>query len=217
MSARLAVLQRRLLTDRAEAEEFGRRAKRVETLRTRRTRPTALVERASRDAELAARAWEARQALVQSVSGYEDELPTLGEQIAAHAELRTAADERRGGASAMHRTADEAHRLALRRYQEADADYRWMRDAHELERVRADREALAEADREVEAAQAETRRHGDRRPRGRRDRRGRPRRPRRPDRDRGRGRDGAGRAAGRGGGDGVRRRSELANERCGGA
>ena len=56
----------------------------------------------------------------------------------------------------MHRAADEAHRLALRRYQEADADYRWMRDVYELERVRADREALAEADREVELAAAET-------------------------------------------------------------
>ena len=156
VSARLADLQRRLLTDRGEAEEFARPAKHVETLRARRDEAAALVERASRDAELAAAAWQTRQALVQSVSDYEAELATLSEQIADHAELRTAADARRDGALAMHRTADEAHRLALRRYQEADADYRWMRDAHELERVRADREALAEADRDVELAAAET-------------------------------------------------------------
>lgn len=156
VTARLAELRQRLVTDRADLDSFTQRAKAVETLRVRRDEAAALVERASRDAELAAGAREARQALVQSVSGYEDELHALQKQIAAHTELRTEADSRRDGASAMHRSADEAHRLALRRYQEADADYRWMRDVYELERVRADREALAEADREVELAAAET-------------------------------------------------------------
>lgn len=156
VTARLAELRQRLVTDRADLDTFTQRAKAVETLRVRRDEAAALVERASREAELAAGAREARQALVQSVSGYEDELQVLQKQIAAHAELRTEADSRRDGASAMHRTADEAHRLALRRYQEADADYRWMRDVYELERVRADREALAEADREVELAAAES-------------------------------------------------------------
>jgi len=156
VTARLAELRQRLVTDRADLDSFTQRAKAVETLRVRRDEAAALVERASRDAELAAGAREARQALVQSVSGYEDELHALQKQIAAHTELRTEADARRDGASAMHRSADEAHRLALRRYQEADADYRWMRDVYELERVRADREALAEADREVELAAAET-------------------------------------------------------------
>jgi hypothetical protein len=155
VSARLADLQRRLLTDRAEAEDFRRQAGVVETLRARRDEAAALVERASRDAELAARAWEDRQNLVLSVSDYEGELKALDGQITAHTEQRSTADTRRAGAMAMHQAADEAHRLALRRYQEADADYRWMRDAHELQRVIADREALAEADREVEAA-AET-------------------------------------------------------------
>ncbi|MEY9927619.1 hypothetical protein ABH926_002253 [Catenulispora sp. GP43] len=156
VTARLTELRQRLVTDRAELDEFGKRAKDVETLRARRDDAAALVERASRDAELAAGAREARQALVRSVTDYEGELQALEKQLAAHADLRTEADSRREGASAMHRTADEAHRLALRRYQEADADYRWMRDAYELERVRADREALAEADREVELAAAET-------------------------------------------------------------
>ena len=156
VTVRLAELQRRLLTDRADLDDFTQRAKAVEMLRARRDDAAALVERASRDAELAAGAWEARQALVQSVSGYEGELATLSDQIAAHTGLRTEAEARRNGASAMHRAADEAYRLALRRYQDADADYRWMRDAYELERVRADREALAEADREVELAAAET-------------------------------------------------------------
>ncbi|MEZ0114029.1 hypothetical protein ABH920_008063 [Catenulispora sp. EB89] len=156
VTARLTDLQQRLLTDRGDVEKYGRRAKHVETLRARRDGADALVDRASRDAELAAGAWEARQALVQSVSDYQGELATLTTQIAAHAELRTEADDRRTGALAMHRTADEAHRHALRRYQEADADYRWMRDAYELERVRADREALSESDREVELAAAET-------------------------------------------------------------
>lgn len=156
VTARLAELRQRLVTDRGDFDTLTQRAKSVETLRARRDDAATLVERASRDAELAARAWEARQALVRSVSDYEGELQTLETQIAAHTELRTEADTRRTGASAMHRTADEAHRLALRRYQEADADYRWMRDVYELERVRADREALAEADREVELAAAET-------------------------------------------------------------
>jgi hypothetical protein len=156
VTARLAELRQRLVTDRGDLDDFGRRAKDVETLRTRRDDAAALVERASRDAELAAGARTARLALVRSVGDYEDELQALDRQIAAHTELRTEADSRREGASAMHRTADEAHRLALRQYQEADADYRWMRDAYELERVRADREALAEADREVELAAAET-------------------------------------------------------------
>lgn len=156
VTARLAELRQRLVTDRGDLDDFGRRAKDVETLRTRRDDAAALVERASRDAELAAGARTARLALVRSVGDYEDELQALDQQIAAHTELRTEADSRREGASAMHRTADEAHRLALRQYQDADADYRWMRDAYELERVRADREALAEADREVELAAAET-------------------------------------------------------------
>jgi hypothetical protein len=156
VTARLTDLQQRLLTDRGDVEKFGQRAKHVETLRARRDGADALVDRASRDAELAAGAWEARQALVRSVSDYQGELTTLEKQIAEHTELRTEADTRRDAALAMHRTADETHRLALRRYQEADADYRWMRDAYELERVRADREALAESDREVELAAAET-------------------------------------------------------------
>ncbi|MEY9909356.1 hypothetical protein ABIA35_005595 [Catenulispora sp. MAP12-49] len=156
VTARLAELRQRLVTDRGDLDDFGKRAKDVETLRTRRDDAAALVERASRDAELAAGARTARLALVRSVDDYEDELQALDQQIAAHTELRTEADSRREGASAMHRTADEAHRLALRQYQDADADYRWMRDAYELERVRADREALAEADREVELAAAET-------------------------------------------------------------
>ncbi|MBS2536730.1 AAA family ATPase [Catenulispora sp. NF23] len=156
VTARLADLQQRLLADRGDLEQLGQRAKNVETLRTRRDGADALVERASRDADLAAAAWTARQALVRGMSDYEGELTTLRDQIAAHAELRADADTRRTGAQAMHQSADEAHRLALRGYQAADADYRWMRDAHELERVRADREALAEADREVEAAAAES-------------------------------------------------------------
>ena len=156
LTARLTDRQQRLLTDRGDVEKFGRRAKHVETLRARRDGADALVDRASRDAELAASAWEARQALVQSVGDYQGELATLDKQIATHTELRTAADDRRNAALAMHRTADETHRQALRRYQEADADYRWMRDAYELERVRDDREALAESDREVELAAAET-------------------------------------------------------------
>ncbi|MEY9856876.1 hypothetical protein ABH935_002480 [Catenulispora sp. GAS73] len=156
LTARLTDLQQRLLTDRGDVEKFGQRAKHVETLRARRDGADALVDRASRDAELAAGAREARQALVRSVSDYQNELATLDKQIAAHTELRTEADDRRDAALAMHRTADEAHRQALRRYQEADADYRWMRDAYELDRVRTDREALAESDREVELAAAET-------------------------------------------------------------
>ena len=156
VTARLTDLNQRLLTDRADVENFAQRAKHVETLRARRDSADALVERAARDAELAAAAWEARQALVRSVSDYEGELATLEQQIAAHAELRADADTRRDAALTAHRAADEAHRQALRRYQEADADYLWMRDAHELDRVRADREALAEADREVELAAAET-------------------------------------------------------------
>ncbi|WP_194917046.1 AAA family ATPase [Catenulispora rubra] len=156
LTARLTDLQQRLLTDRGDVEKFGQRAKHVETLRARRDGADALVDRASRDAELAAGAWEARQALVQSVSDYQGELTALDKHIAAHTELRAEADTRRNGALAMHRTADETHRQALRRYQEADADYRWMRDAYELERVRADRESLAESDREVELAAAET-------------------------------------------------------------
>ncbi|MBW8805009.1 MAG: AAA family ATPase [Catenulisporales bacterium] len=155
VSARLADLQRRVVTDRGEAEELRRRAAAVETLRARRDEAAALVERAERDAELAARAWEARQALVLSVSDYAVELEAARDQIAAHAEQREIADSRRDGARAMHQAADEAHRLALRRYQEADADHRWMRDAHDLERVQADREALADADRDVAAASAE--------------------------------------------------------------
>jgi hypothetical protein len=156
VSARLADLQQRLLTDRADVETFGQRAKQVELLRVRRDEAAALVERAARDVEVAAAAWAARQTLVQSVSDYEDELLTLQEQIADHTAVRRDADSRRDGAREMHRTADETHRQVLRRYQEADADYRWMRDVRELERVRADREAFAEADREVEAAKAES-------------------------------------------------------------
>ncbi|WP_194896645.1 AAA family ATPase [Catenulispora pinisilvae] len=156
VTARLADLRQRLLADRGDLEQLGQRAKNVETLRARRDGADALVERASRDADLAAAAWAARQALVRGMSDYEGELTTLRDQIAAHAELRTDADTRRAGAQAMHQSADEAHRQALRSYQAADADYGWMRDAHELERVRADREALAEANREVEAAAAES-------------------------------------------------------------
>ncbi|NUR30154.1 MAG: AAA family ATPase, partial [Catenulispora sp.] len=155
VSARLAELQRRLVTDRAEAEEFRKKAAEVETRRRRRDEATALVERAERDAQLAAQAWEARQALVVSVSAYEDDLAAVRAEIATQAEKRAIADTRRAGALAMHQAADEAHRLAQRHYQEADADHRWMRDAHELERVTADRAALDEAERELAAAQAE--------------------------------------------------------------
>ncbi|MFL6113343.1 MAG: AAA family ATPase [Catenulispora sp.] len=155
VSARLADLRRRLLTDRGEAEELRRRAAAVETLRMRRDEAAALVERAERDAELAAGAREARQALVLSVSDYATELETARAQIAAHAEQRAVADTRRDSARAMHQAADEAHKAAQRRYQEADADHRWMRDAHDLARITADREALADADRDVAAASAE--------------------------------------------------------------
>ncbi|GAA2002699.1 AAA family ATPase [Catenulispora subtropica] len=155
VSGHLAELQRRLATDRGEAEEFRKKAAEVEARRRRRDDATTLVERAERDAELAARAWEARQALVLSVSDHEAELAEVRAEITEHASVRAAADERRDGALAMHQAADEAHRLALRRYQEADADYRWMRDAHELERVKADRESLDDAGRDVAVAQAE--------------------------------------------------------------
>jgi hypothetical protein len=155
VSGRLAELQRRLVTDRAEAEEFRKQAAEVETRRRRRDEATALVERAERDAELADQAWTARQALVLSVSDYEADLTKVRAEIAAHAKPRAVADSRRDSALAMHQAADEAHRLALRRYQEADADYRWMRDAHELERVRGDREMLDDADRDLAVAQAE--------------------------------------------------------------
>ncbi|NUR58384.1 MAG: AAA family ATPase [Catenulispora sp.] len=155
VSARLAELQRRLLTDRAEAEEFRRRAAAVQTLRARRDEAAALVERAERDAELATKASEARRDLVERVGRHEDELAKVGADLAAHAELRATADARRDGALTMYQSADEANRLAQRRYQEADADYRWKRDEHELERVVADRRALEEADRDVAAAQAE--------------------------------------------------------------
>ncbi|NUP52765.1 MAG: AAA family ATPase, partial [Catenulispora sp.] len=155
VSARLAELQRRLVSDRGEAEEFRRQAATVQTLRTRRDEAATQVERAERDAQLASNAWEARRELVQRVSQHAGELAKVRADIAAQSELRATADARRDSALAMHQAADEANRLAQRRYQEADADYRWKRDEHELARIAADRRALEEADRDVAAAQTE--------------------------------------------------------------